>query len=168
MDMHLAGGMPTIGFLVGLAAVMTWRLRESRTPVSMRKIILPPMGMAMGFAMFIAPAFRIPWAWAGAALLIGGVGFAYPLMLTSRLVRQGNVIMMQRSGLFIVVMVLLAAIRLVARGYFDSFLSPQQTAALFFMLAFGMIVRWRARMFFEYRCLARMTMAESISPRAPR
>ena len=42
---------------------------------------------------------------------------------------------------------LLAAVRILARGYFDTFLSVQQSAALFFMLAFGMILRWRAQCF---------------------
>jgi membrane protein CcdC involved in cytochrome C biogenesis len=48
----------------------------------------------------------------------------------------------------------LAAIRLLARGYLDTMLTAQQTAALFYLLAFGMIVRWRVQMFLEYRKLS--------------
>jgi membrane protein CcdC involved in cytochrome C biogenesis len=44
-----------------------------------------------------------------------------------------------------------AAVRILARSYFDTFLTVQQSAALFFVLAFGMILRWRAQMFLEYR-----------------
>src|SRR5690348_10111236 len=114
---------------------------------------MPPLGMATGFGMFVIPAFRVPWLWAGIAFLIGAVILAYPLLRTSRLVRQGNSIMMQRSNAFFAVILVLAAIRLLARSYFDSILSVQQTAALFFVLAFGIILRWRAQMFFEYRKL---------------
>jgi membrane protein CcdC involved in cytochrome C biogenesis len=137
--------------LIGLAAVLTWRIREARGPVSMKKIVMPPLGMATGFSMFIVPAFRVPWTWALGAFLIGAVALAYPLLRTSRLIREGDVVMMQRSNAFFTVILALAAIRLLARGYFDSFLTAQQTAGLFFVLAFGMILRWRVNMFLEYR-----------------
>ena len=139
------------GSLIGLAAVLTWRIREARGPVSMKKIVMPPLGMATGFSMFIVPGFRVPWTWALGAFLIGAVALAYPLLRTSRLIREGDVVMMQRSNAFFTVILALAAIRLLARGYFDSFLTAQQTAGLFFVLAFGMILRWRVNMFLEYR-----------------
>jgi membrane protein CcdC involved in cytochrome C biogenesis len=44
-------------------------------------------------------------------------------------------------------------VRILARGYLDQVISVEQTAALFFVLAFGMILRWRMSMFFEYRRL---------------
>jgi membrane protein CcdC involved in cytochrome C biogenesis len=140
-----------IGSLIGLAAVLTWRVREARGPVSLKKIVIPPLGMATGFSMFLVPAFRIPWTWGLGAFLIGAVLLAYPLLRTSKLVRDGDVVLMQRSSAFFTVILALAAIRLLARGYFDSLLTVQQTAALFFILAFGMILRLRLRMFFEYR-----------------
>jgi membrane protein CcdC involved in cytochrome C biogenesis len=63
--------------------------------------------------------------------------------------------MLQRSNAFLAVLLVLAGVRIGARGYFDRILSVQQTAALFFILAFGMILRWRARMYLQYRALAR-------------
>ena len=100
--------------------------------------------------MFFVPAFRIPWRGRG-AFLAGAIVLAYPLLRTSKLVRQGDVVLMQRSSAFFTVILALAAIRLFARGYFDRILTVQQTAALFFVLAFGMILRWRLSMFLEYR-----------------
>jgi membrane protein CcdC involved in cytochrome C biogenesis len=47
----------------------------------------------------------------------------------------------------------LAAIRILAHSYIDKFVDVKQTAALFFVLAFGMILRWRVRMYFQYRQL---------------
>jgi membrane protein CcdC involved in cytochrome C biogenesis len=139
--------------LAGLVAVTTWRLREVRSAVSLRKIVIPPLGMATGFSMFFVPAFRVPWAWAGAAFLIGAVALAYPLLLTTRLIRMGDAIMMERSSAFLVVLFVLAAIRFLARGYFDTILTVQQSAGLFFIVAFGMIVRWRTKLLLDFRKL---------------
>ena len=139
--------------IAGLVAVMTWRVREGRTAVTIRKIVIPPLGMATGFSMFVVPAFRVPWTWALLSFLIGAILLAYPLLVTSRLVRDGDAIMMKRSNAFFAVVIALALIRFLARGYLDSLMTVQQTAALFFVLAFGMIVRWRLRMLQEYRAL---------------
>ena len=130
-----------------------WRLREARTAVSLRKILIPPLGMATGFSMFLVPAFRIPWAWAGLAFAIGAVALAWPLLLTTRLERQGESIMMKRSSAFLAVILVLAVIRFAARGYFNTILTGQQTAGVFFILAFGMIVIWRAKMLMDFRRL---------------
>jgi len=144
----LPSGTTVAGTLVGLIAVLIWRVREARGAVSVKKIVIPT-----GFSMFLVPAFRIPWSWGAIAFLVGAIGLAYPLLLTSRLVRQGDAIMMQRSQAFFTVILALAAVRLLARGYFDTLLSVPQTGALFYLLAFGMISRWRTRMFLEYRKL---------------
>ena len=151
--MQLPPGTSIFVSLAGLAAVTTWRLREVRSAVSLRKIVIPPLGMATGFCMFFVPAFRIPWAWAGAAFLIGALALAWPLLLTTRLIRMGDAIMMKRSSAFLAVLFVLAAIRFLARGYFDTVLTVQQSAALFFILAFGMIVRWRAKLLLDFRKL---------------
>lgn len=137
--------------LVGLVAVTMWRLREAKTAVSLKKIVIPPLGMATGFSMFFVPAFRIPWAWAGLAFVIGAVALAWPLLLTTRLERRGDAVMMKRSSAFLAVILVLAVIRFAARGYFDTVLTAQQTAGVFFILAFGMIICWRAKMLMDFR-----------------
>ena len=154
---HIGFGTSAVGAVIGLLGVLAWRIREGRTAVTVKKIIMPPLGMATGFCMFIVPAFRVPWTWALIAFLIGGLALAYPLLITSRLVRDGNAIMMKRSNAFFLVVIGLAAVRYFARGYFDRIMSIDQTAALFFVLAFGMILRWRLRMLFEYRALTGQT-----------
>jgi len=154
--LHSANVAPAVASLVGLAAVLAWRVQEARTAVNARKIIIPPAGMAMGFCMFLAPAFRVPITWALAAFVIGACVLSYPLLRTSRLTREGDVIMMQRSKFFYLVVIVLAIVRIVARGYFNTFLSINQTAGLFFVLAFGMILVWRVWMYFQYRQLAQL------------
>jgi membrane protein CcdC involved in cytochrome C biogenesis len=140
--------------LIGLAGVMAWRIREGRTAVTIRKIVIPPLGMSTGFSMFIVPAFRVPWAWAGIAFLLGAILLAWPLLATSRLILENGIIKMQRSGVFFTVIVVLALVRFLARTYLDKAMTLEQTGGLFFILAFGMIVRWRLRMLMEYRALS--------------
>lgn len=139
--------------LVGLAGVLTWRVREGRTAVTLKKIVMPPLGMATGFCMFFYPPCRVPFLWGLAAFLIGAILFAYPLLLTSDLHWHGGEIRMKRSSAFFAVIIVLALVRWAARGYFDSFLSLEQTGAIFYLLAFGMILRWRAKLYFAFRTL---------------
>jgi membrane protein CcdC involved in cytochrome C biogenesis len=151
--MHISPLTSAVTSIFGAVAVLIWRVREGQTPVTLRKILIPPAGMATGFCMFIVPLFRIPWTWALASFLIGAVILAWPLLRTSRLHREGGVIMMKRSPAFLIVIIVLAAVRFAARGYFNTIMSIEQTGGLFFILAFGMILRWRMSMYFEYRTL---------------
>ncbi len=143
--------MSVASAVAGFFVILAWRIREGRTAVTLRKIVIPPLGMSTGFCMFLVPAFRVHWTWAAAAFLLGAVALAYPLIRTSRLTLQGDVVMVQRSSSFFAVIVALAVIRIVAHSYLDTVMSIQQTAGLFFILAFGMILRWRLSMLFEYR-----------------
>ena len=143
--------MSVASAVLGFFAVLAWRIREGRSAVTLRKIIIPPLGMATGFCMFIAPAFRVPLLWALISFSIGAILLAYPLIRTSRLTLQGDVIMMHRSASFFIVLVVLAIIRILAHSYLDTVMTIEQTAGLFFILAFGMILRWRTSMLFEYR-----------------
>jgi len=40
--------MSILSSVVGAAAVMAWRVREGRSAVTIRKIVIPPLGMATG------------------------------------------------------------------------------------------------------------------------
>ena len=163
--MHSTPLITALVSLVGLAGVLAWRVREGRSAVTMKKIVMPPLGMATGFCMFLVPQFRIPFTWGFGAFLIGAVVLAYPLLLTSDLHRQNGVIMMKRSSAFFSVIIVLAVVRYLARGFFDRFLTLEQTGALFYLLAFGMILRWRAKLFFAYRTLTKSpTLVAATTP----
>jgi membrane protein CcdC involved in cytochrome C biogenesis len=151
ITMELRPWMSVAVGVLGFFAVLAWRVREGRSAVTVRKIVIPPLGMATGFCMFLVRGFRVPWSWGLGAFLVGAVVLALPLVRTSRLTLLDGVVMMHRSASFFVVMVVLAIVRILAHSYFDRVLSVQQTAGLFFVLAFGMIVRWRVSMLLEYR-----------------
>lgn len=145
--------MSVASAIVGFFAVLAWRVREGRSAVTMRKILIPPLGMATGFCMFVLPTFRVSWVWALGAFVLGALVLAYPLVRTSRLTLVENEVMMHRSASFFAVIVALGVIRIAAHSYLDTYISVQQTAGLFFVLAFGMILRWRLSMLVQYRRL---------------
>lgn len=139
--------------LAGGAAMLAWRVRETTRAVTERAIVIPPLAMSTGFAMFAAPSARVPWTWAAAAFLVGALLLSYPLARTSRLTRRGDAVVLQRSPAFLVILVGLLVVRLALRGWVEQVVSPIQTGAIFFVLAYGMIVRWRLGMWREYRRL---------------
>jgi len=146
----LVGGIAAV---VGAAVILVWRVQETRRPVTERKIIMPPLGMSTGLAMFLVPQLRIPLSWALCALASGAMFLAYPLIKTTRLTRTGDLVMLQRGRAFLWILLGLVVVRLSARAYIGSLVSPMQTASIFFLIAFGMIVRWRATMWVQYRRL---------------
>ena len=139
-----------IASICGAAAVIVWRYRETASPVTVRKIIVPPLAMSTGFFMFLTPATRVPVLWGAAAVLLGALVLSYPMARTSKLTRDGERILMQRSKAFLWILLGLVALRFALRAYVEQFVSPLQTGALFYLLAFGMIVRWRATLLIEY------------------
>jgi membrane protein CcdC involved in cytochrome C biogenesis len=142
--------IPMLAPVVGGSAVLAWRIRETRTPVTIPKIVIPPLGMSTGFGMFFVPSMRIPWSWAVGALLVGALVLSVPLAKTSSLERRGDVVLMRRSNGFLIILLVLLAIRVALHEWVGELLPPKQTAALFFVLAFGMILRWRVGMLIRY------------------
>lgn len=145
--------------LLGGLAVILVRLRAANKPTSLKKIIMPPIGMATGFAMFIVPMMRVPWLWGLAAFLTGAVLFSYPLIRTSRFHVMDGKVYLKRSSMFIIVIVVLLALRLLLHDVVEQYISIYQTGSLFFLLAFGMLLPWRLAMLRQYQNL--MKTAES-------
>ena len=141
--LHIPPVLYALATLAGAAGVITWRFRETRTPVTVRKLLIPPLGMSTGLFMFLVPQTRVPWSWAAAALAVGAGVFAYPLARSSTLTRAGDQIVMERSKAFVLILLGLVAVRFALRAWIEQYITPMQTGALFFLLAFGAIVRWR-------------------------
>jgi membrane protein CcdC involved in cytochrome C biogenesis len=144
-----------IATLVGGAAILVWRIRETQRPVTAKKILIPPLGMTTGFSMFLVPQTRVPFTWGLAAFLAGALFLCYPLVLTSKLTKVGDQILLKRSPAFLVILLGLVVVRLAARGYIEQYIDTVQTGSLFFLLAYGMLLPWRIAMYLRYRSLTR-------------
>ncbi|MGD8190081.1 CcdC family protein [Brevibacillus ginsengisoli] len=133
-------------------SVLIVRLKAAKKPVSALKIIAPPFGMATGFAMFSSPEFVTPIPYDLIAFVVGTL-FSIPLILTSRFEVVDNEIYLRRSKAFIAILLSLFVIRLIVKVFVGDAFTATQTAGLFFVLAFGMILPWRVAMFINYRQL---------------
>lgn len=142
-----------VGSVLGAGVVIAWRMREARTPVTIPKLVMPPLGMATGFAMFLYPPTHVPLGWALLALGLGASVLALPLVHTSRLTISDGHVFVRRSAAFLWVLLALVAVRMGARAWIEQYVSLYQSGALFYLLAFGMVARWRVGMLLEYRRL---------------
>lgn len=139
----------TIGAAGMALIVIGIRLRAAKKPTSIRKIMIPPLGMTTGYLMFLFPQMHIPWTYALIALLVG-ILFSYPLIKTSNFETSGDDIYLKRSRAFPLLLLGLLAIRIVMHSYVEQYLSIPQTGSAFFILAYGMIVPWRIAMLRKY------------------
>ena len=137
--------------ILGGVAVLLWRVRETRVPVTAKSLIIPPLGMSTGLGMFFVRAARVPWSWAITSLVVGALVLSWPLLHSSRLEVRADGVYMKRSRTFLWVLLGLFSVRLLLHDYIGHLISPMQTAAVFFLMAFGMIVVWRATLFLSYR-----------------
>jgi len=165
MDLpHLSPTVYLLVSLLGAAVVLTWRYRETSSPVTLRTLLIPPLGMSTGLLMFIAPQTRVPFTWALAALALGALVFAWPLARSSKLTRVGSQLLMKRSPAFLWILLGLVAARFALRSWVETWVSQVQTGALFYLLALGAIVRWRVGLVLEFR---RLQAGGAMSTAAP-
>jgi len=139
--------------IVAGAAVIAVRMKAANKPTSLRKIVMPPVGMSTGFLMFVSPLTHVSLLWALTALAAGVLLFAPPLIATSHFERVGDHIFLRRSRLFIYIIIGLFVVRIALHDIVERYVTVPQTGALFFLLAFGMLVPWRLAMLLRYRRL---------------
>nr|WP_256123697.1 cytochrome c biogenesis protein CcdC [Paenibacillus chitinolyticus] len=149
-NLHAISLFGTLGMALLVIAI---RMKASKRPINAMKILMPPIGMSTGFLMFVAPLTRIPVTWGLIAFAVGAVVFAYPLIRTSGFSKQGDHVYLHRSKAFLIILVVLLAIRLFLHSYVEEYVTVYQTASIFFILAFGMLLPWRVAMYVQYRKL---------------
>lgn len=149
-------GSLVVSVIAGITLIVL-RLRAGKQPTTLKKIIIPPLGMATGFMMFAVPITHISWIWGLSAFGTGLLIFAFPLVVTTKLERVEANIFVRRSKAFIFIMLTLLLIRLMLHGVFEQFMTLPQTGAIFYLLAFGMIIPWRLAMMSDYLRLQKST-----------
>lgn len=140
----------TIGVLVMASLAIVIRLRAANKPTSVQKILLPPLGMSTGFFMFVVPETHIPLMYGLTAFVIG-LFFSTFLIRTTAMEMVNGDIFVKRSKAFMFILLGLLAIRIVLHDYVQHYVSVLQTGAIFFILAFGMLVPWRIAMYYQFR-----------------
>lgn len=138
-------------FITMAVIALIIRMKSIKKPTSVKKILLPPLGMSTGFIMFLYPKTHIPISWAILAFLAGAVFLAIPLIKTSQFQIIDNDIYLKPSKAFAFLLIFFLVVRLSLHTYIEQYINLYQTAGLFFTFAFGMLLPWRIAMYFQYR-----------------
>ncbi|WKB37310.1 cytochrome c biogenesis protein CcdC [Terrilactibacillus sp. S3-3] len=144
-----------ISLLIGVmfaASIIFVRIKASNKPTNAKKILLPPLFMSTGFFMFIAPETWISFPEAIGAFFVGTL-FSILLIKTSKFERHNDQIYLKRSKAFAFILIGLLIIRTVMKVALEQSVNLPETGAIFFILAFGMILPWRIAMYVMYRRL---------------
>ncbi|GGJ56941.1 membrane protein CcdC involved in cytochrome C biogenesis [Anoxybacillus voinovskiensis] len=130
------------------------RMKAAKKPTNAKKIILPPLFMSTGSLMFLDPLFRVTRAELLEAIVLGAF-FSIFLIKTSKFEIRDNHIYLKRSKAFVWILVGLIIIRLALKSYLGRTIDYHQLSGMFYLLAFAMIVPWRAAMYVSYKRLER-------------
>ena len=146
--------LSTIGAAAMAIGVLFIRLKASKKPASVKKIILPPIFMSSGALMYFVPQFRLTPMEILEAVVVG-MFFSIFLVKTSKFEIQGNDIYLKRSKAFVFILIGLLIIRIVMKSVLSSTIDLGQLSGMFFLLAYSMIVPWRIAMYANYKKLYR-------------
>jgi membrane protein CcdC involved in cytochrome C biogenesis len=146
--------LSTIGAAAMAIGVLFIRLKASKKPASVKKIVLPPIFMSTGAFMYLIPQFRLTPMEVLEAVVVG-MFFSIFLVKTSKFEIQGNDIYLKRSKAFVFILIGLLIIRIVMKSVLSSTIDLGQLSGMFFLLAYSMIVPWRIAMYANYKRLYR-------------
>ncbi|MDM5155439.1 cytochrome c biogenesis protein CcdC [Bacillus sp. DX1.1] len=134
--------------------MMFLRLKSAKKPVTLKKIILPPIFMSTGASMYFLPEFRLTTTEILEAVIVG-LFFSIFLIKTSKFEIRGKDIYLIPSKAFIFILVGLLVVRIAFKSYLSQSIDLGQLSGMFFLLAFAMIVSWRIGMYRSFMKLQR-------------
>ncbi len=129
--------------------VMVLRMRASKKPTNEKKIIIPPIAMSSGALMFLFEQFRVPPMQILEAAAVGMV-FSSILIATSKFEVRGQDIFLKRSKAFVFILIGLLVFRIIAKMILSSSIDVGELAAMFWILAFAMLLPWRIAMLIQF------------------
>ncbi|OFO51805.1 CcdC family protein [Nosocomiicoccus sp. HMSC059G07] len=139
----------SIGAIIMGLLVILWRNNETKTPLHLKKIIIPPIMMSTGALMFLFPYFRLDNHLILEAVIVGII-FSFALLLTTKYEVKDDELYVKASKLFPVILVGLLIIRTFMKTILSQEITPGEIGGMFFLLAFTMIVIWRTSMVLHY------------------
>ncbi|PSL51311.1 membrane protein CcdC involved in cytochrome C biogenesis [Salsuginibacillus halophilus] len=141
-----------IGAAVMGAIAMVVRMRATKKPATVKKIILPPVFMSTGFLMFVYEPARLSTLQILEALTVGLL-FSIVLIKTSKFEWRHGFIYMQRSKAFVFILIGLLVARILFKLIIGDAIHYAELAGMFFILAYGMIIPWRLAMLYKFKRL---------------
>lgn len=139
----------SIGAIIMGILVIFWRNQETKSPLYLKKIIIPPIMMSTGALMFVFPYFRLDGELILEAVIVGAI-FSLALLFTTKYEVRDDELYVKPSKLFPVILVGLLIIRTFMKTILSQDISPGEIGGMFFLLAFTMIVIWRTSMVIHY------------------
>lgn len=134
---------------MGIAVIFV-RQKASKRPLSIKKILIPPVMMSTGTLMFVFPYFRLTVTEILEALIIGLI-FSVLLVITTKYEERGDQLYVKPSKWFIGILLALLIIRTSLKSILSMSISPGEIGGMFFLLAFVMIVVWRLSMLIKFK-----------------
>lgn len=126
------------------------RIKATKKPTNLKKIILPPIFMSTGMCMYFVPEFRLTPVEILEAICLG-VFFSIFLVKTSKFEVVDKDIYLKRSKAFVFILIGLLIVRIILKIYLSVSINVSQLSGMFFLLAFSMIVPWRLAMYRSYK-----------------
>ncbi|WP_087971438.1 CcdC family protein [Oceanobacillus rekensis] len=146
----------TVGAALMASAMIVVRLRASKKPASIKKIVLPPLFMSTGALMFVFPVFQIAWIQVLEAFVVG-MFFSIFLIKSSKFEIRDDDIFLVPSRAFPLILIGLLVARIIIKLLVGSQISLAETSGMFFILAFGMIFTWRIAMLYQFLQLKKLS-----------
>ncbi|WP_438319095.1 CcdC family protein [Sporosarcina sp. FA9] len=150
---YLIIGSTVLALFMGTLALIV-RSKAANRPVTIKKIILPPLFMSTGAFMFIFKEFRVPPVQILEAVVVGML-FSLILIKTTSFEFRNDDIFMKRSKAFVFILLGLLIIRLIGKLVLSSTIDIGELGGMFWILAFGMIVPWRVVMLLRFNKLSK-------------
>ena len=144
----------TIAAVIMALGVFAIRMKASKKPATLKKIILPPIFMSTGALMYVFEPFRLTGIEIIEAVLLG-MFFSIFLIMTSRFEIKDEQIYIKRSKAFVFVLLGLIVVRTLLKFMLSSSIDIGEIGGMFFLIAFSMIVPWRLSMYYQYKKLER-------------
>ncbi|PHE91845.1 hypothetical protein COF81_21030 [Bacillus pseudomycoides] len=151
MNLAVLSSIIALCMAVGM---MFLRLKSAKKPITLKKIILPPIFMSTGASMYFLPEFRLTTTEILEAVIVG-LFFSIFLIKTSKFEIRGKAIYLIPSKAFIFILVGLLVVRIAFKSYLSQSIDLGQLSGMFFLLAFAMIVSWRIGMYRSFMKLQR-------------
>ncbi|MEB1809509.1 MAG: cytochrome c biogenesis protein CcdC [Bacillaceae bacterium] len=142
--------LTTIGAAMMATLAIIIRLKATKKPASIKKIVLPPLFMSTGFLMFLYEPTRPAPLQVLEALSVGML-FSILLIKTSKFEIKDQEIYLKRSKAFVFILVGLLVARILFKIIIGDSINVEELSGMFFLLAYGMIIPWRIAMYLSFR-----------------